>query len=165
MKNQRLARELVEEIKVLLSATKSLMLSVSSLNAPIASYSPFALVDGAFYILVSELAEHTHALRAVHNASVLIIEDESLSGNIYARRRLQYDVSVLPISRQDCVWELAARALQNRHGEIVDQLLQLNDFYMFELRPVTGRYVKGFGQAFELAPGTLVNDQIDHIRR
>lgn len=166
MKNQRLASELEQEISLFLAARQSLMLAVVDKNGlPIASYSPFVAYDNSLYILVSALAHHTAALEIAQNASALIIDDESECDTVYARKRLQYDMTVEMVSRDDTQWATIGAALLQRHGDIVAQLLQLSDFKMFKLSPLSGRFVKGFGRAYELAPNVLVSDQLDHIRR
>ena len=165
MKNQRLAAELEQEIFAFLEAKKSLMLAVVDLQGlPIASYAPFVAHQGALYILVSSLANHTAALENANNASVLIIDDEADCDTVYARRRLQYDLVVEPVIRDSEHWQTIGDALLQRHGDIVAQLLQLGDFQMFKLSPRSGRFVKGFGRAYELAPNTLVSDQLVPIR-
>lgn len=165
MKNQRLAIELEQEISTLLEAKQSLMLAVvDTQGLPIASYAPFVAHQDALYILVSALANHTAALGNANNASVLIMDDEVDCDTVYARRRLQYDMAVESVVRDDEHWQTIGQALLQRHGDIVAQLLQLADFQMFKLSPRSGRFVKGFGRAYELAPNTLVSDQLDHIR-
>lgn len=165
MKNQRLAQELVEEIANFLAMKGSLMLAVNDLEGkPIASYSPFVEYGGELYILVSTLAHHTIALGNAKIASVLIIDDEADCDTVYARRRLQYDMAVESVVRDSEHWQIIGEALLQRHGDIVAQLLQLGDFQMFKLSPLNGRFVKGFGRAYELAPNVLVSDQLDHIR-
>ncbi|SBS26658.1 Pyridoxamine 5'-phosphate oxidase [Marinomonas aquimarina] len=165
MKNQRLAHELEQEITSFIDSKGSLMLAVSDPEGqPIASYSPFVVYQGELYILVSALALHTLALQNANNASVLIIDDEADCDTVYARRRLQYDMAVESVVREDELWHIIGEALLRRHGDIVAQLLQLGDFQMFKLSPRSGRFVKGFGRAYELAPNTLVSDQLDHIR-
>ncbi|TDR15773.1 HugZ family protein [Marinomonas communis] len=165
MKNQRLASELAIEIQAFLDQQGSLMLAVvDAQGAPIASYAPYVVLDNEFYILVSRLAQHTEALEQALNASVLIIEDEASSDTVYARKRLQYEVSVSMIQRESAIWSSVGGLLVKRHGEVASQLLSLGDFLMFQLSPVKGRFVKGFGRAYELAPNTLVSDQLDHLR-
>lgn len=165
MKNQRLATELEQEILAFLEAKKSLMLAVvDSQGFPIASYAPFVAHQGALYILVSGLANHTTALAHTDNASVLIIDDEVDCDTVYARRRLQFGMAVESVDRDNEHWQSIGEALLQRHGDIVAQLLQLGDFKMFKLSPRSGRFVKGFGRAYELAPNTLVSDQLVPIR-
>jgi putative heme iron utilization protein len=40
--------------------------------------------------------------------------------------------------------------LKERHGNVIDTLSALSDFKLYELTPVSGRYVKGFGQAYKV---------------
>ncbi|MBJ7551266.1 HugZ family protein [Marinomonas ostreistagni] len=165
MKNQRLASELATEIQAFLDQQGSLMLAVvDAQGVPIASYAPYVVLEEEFYILVSRLAQHTQALEHGLHASVLIIEDEASSDTVYARKRLQYEVSVNMIQRESATWSLVGDLLVKRHGEVASQLLSLGDFLMFKLRPLQGRFVKGFGRAYELAANTLVSDQLDHLR-
>jgi putative heme iron utilization protein len=50
--------------------------------------------------------------------------------------------------------------LRDRHGGLIDTLISLSDFRLFQLQPQSGRYIVGFGQAYELCAGSLV--VIDH---
>lgn len=165
MKNSRLAQELEHEILEFIESKRSLMLAVNDTQGdPIASYAPFVVHQGCVCILVSALAHHTQALGHAKKASILIIDDEADCESVYARKRLQYDVAVESVARGSSDWQMIGAALLQRHGEIVAQLLQLGDFHMFKFSPLSGRFVKGFGRAYELAPNTLVSDQLDHIR-
>ena len=40
---------------------------------------------------------------------------------------------------------------QQRHGKTVELLRQLPDFVLFHLRPRSGQFVMGFGQAYTLS--------------
>ncbi|MBM6549612.1 HugZ family protein [Marinomonas ostreistagni] len=165
MKNQRLAQELVEEIRTFLTSQLTLSLGlVMPDGKPIASYAPFAEHEAGLMILVSELAQHTQALQTSSLASVMIMEDEANCATVYARRRLQYEMQVTAIARETALWSSACAALQQRHGEIVDQLMQLGDFHLFKLSPLSGRFVKGFGRAYELPQNVLVGEQLAHLR-
>lgn len=165
MKNQRLASALEQEILDFIDLKKSLMLAlVDSQTKPLASYSPFVVQNDSLCILVSALAHHTAILQGTDVASVLIMDDEQDCETIYARRRLQYEMRVTAIKRDSEQWNTVGEVLLARHGDIVSQLLQLGDFHMFQLSPISGRFVKGFGRAYELSPNTLASDQLDHIR-
>lgn len=165
MKNQRLAHELAIEIREFLDSRLSLSLAVNQADgSPLASYAPFAQIDNALYILVSELAQHTKALQISTMASVMIMDDEVNCDTVYARRRLQYEVAVTPVVRTSETWQSACETLERRHGDIVTQLMQLGDFHMFKLSPTFGRYVKGFGRAYELPQNVLVSEQLRHLQ-
>ena len=165
MKNQRLAGELASEIRQFLDSRLTLSLAVVQANgAPIASYAPFVEFDGGLFILVSELAQHTQALKSATQASVMIMADEGDCDTVYARRRLQYDMHIEPIARDSAIWQTVSQALLTRHGDVVTQLLELSDFNMFKFEPMSGRYVKGFGRAYELPENVLVGEPSKHLR-
>lgn len=48
-------------------------------------------------------------------------------------------------------------ALISRFGEMAESLSKLNDFNLYKLVPDNGRYVKGFGQAFNVFGNDLVD--------
>ncbi|MEE9494872.1 MAG: pyridoxamine 5'-phosphate oxidase family protein [Gammaproteobacteria bacterium] len=141
---------------------KTVLLSTASRSAdPECSYAPFVLEDGAFYIYVSMLASHTRNLLENPQCSVLFIEDESASKNIFARRRLGYRCSVTVIARDNSQWNELMDQFTDRFGKTVDVLRGLADFHLICLRPESGQFVKGFSQAFALTGEAM--DRIEHI--
>jgi putative heme iron utilization protein len=42
------------------------------------------------------------------------------------------------------------QAMQDAFGEVVGVLRSLSDFHLFVLRPESGRFIVGFGQAFSI---------------
>jgi putative heme iron utilization protein len=136
---------------------KSLMLStVNADGTPHASYAPFVMDDTyQIYLLTSSLSAHTPNLLRTEQASVLIIEDESQTQQVFARQRLNYDCQVTPIKRQSEVWEPLMAQLETRFGEIIAMLRQLEDFQLFHLSPQGGRFIMGFGAAYEVDPNNL----------
>lgn len=133
---------------------QSLMLStVTPQGQPQASYAPF-VVDGdrQFYIFVSGLSSHTENLRQCPQAGILLIQDESQANQIFARQRLMYDCEVTLIERHDPQWTPYGDRFKLRFGAIIDMLRQLPDFQIFRLTPRSGRFVMGFGAAYEVDP-------------
>jgi putative heme iron utilization protein len=49
--------------------------------------------------------------------------------------------------------------MQEHFGEIVDVLMALSDFKLFKLGVLHGRYVEGFGKAFNIEQGLTGNIQ------
>ena len=47
--------------------------------------------------------------------------------------------------------------MRQRHGEIIDNLIRMDDFTLFCLQPGQGLYVKGFGQAYRVSADDLVD--------
>lgn len=152
--------QLQHEIAALLARVRSLSLaSVHADGMPLASYAPFALTQGkaGFWVLLSELAAHARNVREHPDCSVLVLADESDSAQIYVRERCQYEMRAERVDRGTPEWRLGCDALRARHGALVDTLEQLADFQLFQLRPVSGRYVVGFGRAYALEPGSLTS--------
>ena len=149
---------LQSDIVALLTRVRSVSLaSVHADGMPLASYAPFAVmeVDAGFWVLLSELAAHARNLREHPDCSVLALADEADSAQIYVRERCQYEMQAARVDRGTSDWRLGCDRLRARHGSLVDTLEQLADFQLFRLRPVSGRYVVGFGRAYALEPGTL----------
>ena len=115
---------------------------------PDVSYSPVIYHNSRFYILVSQLSPHTGHLYQRPTASLLFIEDERDSEQIYARRRLSFSCSVQLCKRDEQLWQSVIPLFRNRFGGIIDTLTGLNDFVLFQLHPTQGRWVTGFGHAY-----------------
>jgi putative heme iron utilization protein len=155
--------EIEEQIVRLLTEVKSVTLAtVHQDGSPLASYTPFSENDekNGLWILVSDLAGHAQNLARSKECSVLVIRDEQDSAQVYVRERLQYEMDAAECPRDDTRWNEGVAALRDRHGGLVDTLTSLGDFRLFQLRPQAGRYVVGFGQAYELKAGSL--SVIDH---
>ena len=155
---------LAAEILAHLEARKSLMIASQGLDTePYASYAPFAYDASGFYVLLSDIAVHGKNLANHSVASVLVIEDEDSAEQLFARKRINFSVCATLISAEDSRWHQGIAALTERHGKRITQLSQLADFKLFHLRPTGGRYVKGFGQAYQIAGGTLNDISILHL--
>jgi len=139
------------EARQVLSAQRALNLAtVDARGMPRSSYAPYYRPEtGDFYILVSTLTPHTMNLER-GDAGILIIEDEQACSQIYARVRLQFQCSSHEIAGETGEFRRSVNGLRGRHGAIIDTLLDLSDFRMFRLTPYSGRFVKGFGQAYRL---------------
>lgn len=133
---------------------RSLILStVDGKGNPEASYAPFTQNEAyRFYIFVSGLSSHTANLQQTGKASILLIEDEANSDQIFARRRLSYACQAEFLSRDEVYWSQIADSFQARFGPIIDMLRQLNDFQIVQLTPTAGRFVVGFGAAYQVDP-------------
>lgn len=131
--------------------------TVAADGVPDASYAPYVVEPGstgALLILVSRLARHTTNLLQSRTGSAMLIEDESATGQIFARRRITLSCRVEPIERRTAAWTSGLAALEARHGAIVATLRDLADFELLRLVPERGTLVLGFGRAFRLGgPG------------
>ncbi|MFA5985137.1 MAG: pyridoxamine 5'-phosphate oxidase family protein [Methylococcaceae bacterium] len=131
---------------------QTLLLSTASLSGePDLSYAPFVRdPSGNFYIFISELALHTRNLQANPKASVMFISPESKSPNLFARERVIYTCSAQQIARNEPRYNTQLLALQEHFGSIITMLSSLSDFHLFTLCPANGRYIAGFGQAYDI---------------
>ncbi|MEO1069140.1 MAG: pyridoxamine 5'-phosphate oxidase family protein [Cyanobacteria bacterium J06638_6] len=136
---------------------RSLMLStVSDAGLPHASYAPYIIDDDyQIYIFTSGLSAHTGNLQATGVASVLLIEDEVVAPQVFARQRITYDCNVAMLPRGNGIWEDVADRFEQRFGDIISMLRSLEDFQIFCLSPQTGRFVMGFGAAYAVNPSCL----------
>ncbi|MFN6561311.1 MAG: HugZ family protein [Nostoc sp. ChiSLP01] len=130
--------------------------TVSAEIIPNASYAPFVMDDAKnIYIYVSGLATHTKNLHANPHVSVLFIEDEAKSNQIFARTRLSFDCAVTLIERESDKWNQIVDQFQKRFGQIIEILRGLPDFRIFQLTPHEGRFVVGFGAAYRIKGDNL----------
>ena len=128
---------------------------------PEVSYSPIVWLDNCGYLLISELATHTHNLMNNPDLSLLLIEDESSARNLFARKRIMIDGSASEIPRDSSRFDEVIEHFTERFGETVQVLVGLPDFHLMEVSLHQGRFIRGFGQAFELTGEGLT--RVAHI--
>ncbi len=142
----------VQQCEALIQSQQTLLLStVTEQGKPESSYAPFVRdQQGAFYIYVSELAAHTKNMLQNNVVSVLFIASEKETQNLFARERIVFDCTISEIQKDDEIHDAQLQAMQEKFGETVALLRNLTDFHLLALRPVTGKYIAGFGKAFEI---------------
>jgi hypothetical protein len=91
----------------------------------------------------------------------LLVEDEQDSRQLFARQRVSYDCDVSTVSRDEPEYDVLLDKFQQRFGNVIDLLRSLPDFILFKLRPYQGRYVVGFGKAYQLSGDVLMT--LEHI--
>lgn len=103
---------------------------------PQASYAP-CVIDEArnIYVFVSGLSAHTQNLTATGKASALFIEDEAKTQQMFARKRLSYDCSAALLARDSDHWQAIAQKFSAQFGKIVEVMIELPDFRIFQLTP------------------------------
>ncbi|MBC1240147.1 HugZ family protein [Nostoc sp. 2RC] len=138
--------------------------TISAEGIPNASYAPFVMDDAKnIYIYVSGLTTHTKNLHANPLISVLFIEDEAKSNQIFARTRLSFDCTAILIERETDKWNQIVDQFEKRFGQIIEILRGLSDFRIFQLTPREGRFVVGFGAAYRISGDNL--HQLVHITK
>ena len=140
------------------------MATVSAGGVPDASYAPFVRIDdNAFYVNLSELSTHTGNLLSTPRVSILFLQAEDDSKQLFARKRLSFDADAAPVERDSACWCQVMDLFADKFGDIMDLIRPLQDFKLFRIQPRSGVYVRGFAQAYplevaELAQLRQVND-------
>ena len=151
--------EVLKEKESLINSMNSLILgTISNKNKPNSSYAPFGIDENNnFYIFISELSKHTKNMISNPSVSLMIIEDESKSQTIFARKRLTITGIASKIDRNSQDWNQKINILENKFDETFTFLKNMEDFHLFKISPSSGLLVYGFGKAFNLEGPELVN--------
>jgi len=158
VKQERLQGRLGPEIKEFRQARRTLQLAtVDEEGRPNVSYAPFVQNQEGYFVLISEIARHARNLKANPNVSIMMIEDEDTSKQLFARKRLTFDAAATVVERDSQQWTQVVAQMKERFGEIIDGLSQLQDFVLFNMKPEQGLFVKGFGQAYQVSGDDLVD--------
>jgi putative heme iron utilization protein len=146
---QKKAKPVAPKVKELIANTKSVILAtVDAEGTPNSSYAPFVQEGNTFYILVSFMAKHTKNLAEGRKTSIMFIEDESATKQIYARERLTIEATASQIERDSETWNSVVGKLKETYGKVVDVIAEMKDFILIALQPTRGSYVNGFGSAY-----------------
>lgn len=142
-----------------IESRKTLVLSMhDEAGNPFTSCAPFVKKDEKLYIYISEVAEHYQLLEKSDHIDVLLIADESDTKNAFATERARWQCVPKNIGNEghDGIFEL----FYEKHGKTMVEMLQSLDFSLFELTPQQGRYVIGFGLAFEV---DISGEKFSHV--
>ena len=150
------------EYRALRDSSKSALLAtLAEEQMPCASYAPLVWVDDSCYFYLSDLASHTRNLKRCPSISLLLMEDEDRVANAFARRRITFEATVVIVEREAPLFARVLAEFRHRFGKVMDMIEPLPDFHLFRLQLQAGRFVRGFGQAYELT-GDCLND-LTHI--
>jgi len=138
-----------------------IMATVDGQAVPRASYAPFVRDSGSFYVYLSRLSDHTRELLQNPMVSVMLIEDEAEASQIFARKRITYLCESQTLESDEAGHDTVLELLTRRFGNVMILLQTLPDFVLFRLKPVSGRFVTGFGKAYELTGDGM--DELAHI--
>ncbi|MEE9327577.1 MAG: pyridoxamine 5'-phosphate oxidase family protein [Cocleimonas sp.] len=159
-------KSLQESFKEFKSSVQTLSLSTLTEEAkPNISYAPFIEDDnGNFYLFLSQLASHTQDLQLHSIASILLMQDEQDTRQLFARQRVSYQCHVEIVEKdndESGEYTQLLKQFEKRFGSIMELLNSLPDFILFRLTPQQGRYVIGFGKAYTLTGKHLT--ELEHI--
>ncbi|MBW3695537.1 heme utilization protein HutZ [Vibrio sp. T187] len=158
VKQERLQGRLGPEIKEFRQERRTIQLAtVDEDGRPNVSYAPFVQNQEGYFVLISQIARHARNLEANPQVSLMMIEDEDSSKQLFARKRLTFDAVASVVERDSELWLQVVAQMKERFGEIIDGLSQLQDFVLFNLKAENGLFVKGFGQAYQVSGDDLVD--------
>lgn len=128
-------------------------------NEVLATYAPVIHYNDKFFIYISEVSEHYASIKShPNNIEMMFLEDESKAKSVILRKRLRYRVSARFIEREssefDCVFDRFIAQSGGSGG--IKTIRNMTDFHMIELIPSKGRFVKGFGQAYDIVDGKAI---------
>lgn len=150
-----------DDLEAFIASRRSLVLGTVAGDGHVElSVAPFVLCDEGFAVFLSDLAPHTANLRRSPSVEVLLLEDEADVRQPFARTRVSLACAAVAIERENVRGQVLLERMESVFGGIVSLLRGLPDFHLFLLRPEGGRYVAGFGKAYQLA-GLRV---MEHLR-
>lgn len=149
--------EVVAEAGEFLAGFRSLVMATASADGvPDASYAPFVRIDdNAFYVNVSELSTHTANLLATPLASILFLQAEEHSKQLFARKRLSFEGDASIVERESATWNAVMDLFERKFGDVMQLIRPLSDFKLVRISPRRGVFVRGFAQAFPLEGAEL----------
>lgn len=152
-KTEQACRDFLQRRRTLVLSTLSQDGTVDNGAVPFVWASESELV-----ILVSELAAHTRNLlnllaqpNSKATVSGLLLADESETEELFARERLSLSLSVAEVARPGEEADRLFTLFSKQFGEVIKVLQTLPDFHLFKLKVEKGRYVHGFGAAYEFS--------------
>ena len=150
--NQKIDHQKIQqEYQTLRESLKTVQLATTDASGnPEASYAPYAWIERACYLYLSTLARHTTNLLTNPAISLLFIESEGKSRNLFARRRIILQGEVQLIARESPQFAKVMTEFKSRFGDFINVIEPLQDFQLFQISPKSGRFIRGFAQAFEL---------------
>ena len=156
-----------QEYQALRESLKTVQLAtVDSGGNPQASYAPCVWIENDCYLYLSELAGHTRNLITNPAISLLLIESEEKSNNLFSRRRIILQGGVITIGRESKLFTTVMAEFRRRFGDFIDAIEPLPDFHLFQINPQSGRFIRGLAQAYELVgPGLNEFKHIDMRNR
>ena len=148
-KNTNHRSELIAEMQQFIQNFSSVQIATADKhNQPEASYAPTLFANGGFYLYLSHLAKHSRNLQQNPLASLLFIESEDKSVDIFERQRASFSCEVTIISRDSQQWQTVLELMQQQHGATVEMIRPLTDFTLYFCQPQHINFVKGFAQAY-----------------
>lgn len=147
------------DYEVFIQHKKNCVLSfVDGEGKPFSSTTPFVRLNGKFYVYISRIAEHYQLMEQSEVVDFICVADEAVTANPFATERARWQCQPKNLGNEGHE-EVFAAFDQLVNAKMMEMLRSL-DFSLFELTPVDGRYVVGFGKAFTI---DIANDTLKHV--
>ena len=124
--------------------------TLGSNDYPFSSYAPFYYDGEVVYVFLSNIATHAQNMQTVPKASAFFIEDESISENMFKRKRISLQCDVRAIARDDETFEDIMQMFIEKQGSTLSMLMGMSDFNLYALTPIYGEATFGFGEAYNI---------------
>ena len=124
--------------------------TVGSNDYPFSSYAPFYYDGEVVYVFLSNIATHAQNMQAVPKASAFFIEDESITENMFKRKRISLQCDVQSITRDDDSFTGIMELFVKKQGSTLSMLMDMADFNLYTLIPIYGEATFGFGEAYNI---------------
>lgn len=143
-------------LKRLLTRERVLSLAVVVENAPVIGLLPFVVTPeyDAALIHASGLAKHTAGLRAGAPFSILIHASDQPDADPLQLPRVTLQGDVQPLQKHSPEYQTGRDLYLARFPDSA-QTFALGDFNLYKLHFRDGRFVAGFGKAYNLTADTL----------
>lgn len=117
------------------------------------SYAPIIQTNWGDYIYISQVSEHFSGIsKNGDNVEIMFLEDESKAASVILRKRLRYKTQTSEIPRDSEEFNKTFDEFIEITGGSggIKTIRDMRDFYLFKLNFNEGRFVKGFGQAYDI---------------
>ena len=144
-------RELTVVLRQLIHNRMIAALGTLHQGAPFVSMVPYAVArDGSLILHVSQLAAHTRDMLDNPDVSLLITESEASGKMPQALARVTVQGRAQIIDRES-EKHTQARAVYLARFPDAASLFEFADFSIFVIKPVSARFIAGFGQAVSVS--------------
>ncbi|MCF6244744.1 MAG: pyridoxamine 5'-phosphate oxidase family protein [Sulfurovum sp.] len=118
---------------------------------PFSSYAPFYYDGEVVYVFISNIATHAQNMQATPKASAFFIEDESITENMFKRKRISLQCDVTRVDRNDVLFSsIMPHFIDKQGSSTLQMLVGMSDFNLYALTPIYGEATFGFGEAYNV---------------
>lgn len=142
-----------EEIKEFINEFNSIcMATLSKNNEVMCSYAPLIKSKHGFFIYISEVSEHFNNIKNnPNNIEIMFLEDECKAASAILRKRLRYKCEAIFMQRDEKFDEIYDEFEKQTGGSGgIKTIKNMKDFHLIKLNFKEGKFVKGFGQAYDI---------------